>query len=32
MDEIPVTYEVGEKLLQEYGSVRKAVDYFTSQK
>jgi N-acetylmuramic acid 6-phosphate etherase len=32
MDEIPVTYEVGEKLLQEYGSVRKAVDFYTSQK
>lgn len=32
MDEIPVSYEIGEKLLQEHGSVRKAVDYFNSQK
>jgi N-acetylmuramic acid 6-phosphate etherase len=32
MDEIPVSYETGEKLLTEYGSVRKAVDYFNSQK
>ncbi len=32
MDEIPVSYEIGEKLLQEYGSVRKAVDFYTSQK
>jgi len=32
MDEIPVSYETGEKLLTEYGSVRKAVDYYTSQK
>jgi N-acetylmuramic acid 6-phosphate etherase len=28
MEEIPVTYEVGAKLLNEYGSVRKAVDFF----
>jgi N-acetylmuramic acid 6-phosphate etherase len=32
MDEIPVSYEIGAKLLQEYGSVRKAVDFYTSQK
>jgi len=32
MEEIPVTYEIGEKLLQKYGSVRKAVDFYTSQK
>jgi len=32
MDEISVSYETGEKLLTEYGSVRKAVDYYTSQK
>lgn len=32
MEEIPVTYEIGEKLLQKHGSVRKAVDFFTSQK
>ena len=32
MDEIPVTYEVGAKLLNEYGSVRKAVDFFNSKR
>lgn len=32
MEEIPVTYEIGEKLLQKYGSVRKAVDFYISQK
>jgi N-acetylmuramic acid 6-phosphate etherase len=32
MEEIPVSYEIGAKLLQDYGSVRKAVDYYTSQK
>lgn len=32
MDEVHVSYEIGEKLLQEHGSVRKAVDYFNSQK
>ena len=32
MDEISVSYETGEKLLQDHGSVRKAVDYFNSQK
>jgi N-acetylmuramic acid 6-phosphate etherase len=32
MDEIPVTYEIGAKLLQEYGSVRKAVNFYISQK
>ncbi|WP_396180915.1 N-acetylmuramic acid 6-phosphate etherase [Flavobacterium sp.] len=32
MEEIPVSYETGEKLLQEHGSVRKAIDYYTSQK
>jgi N-acetylmuramic acid 6-phosphate etherase len=32
MDEIPVSYEIGTKLLQEYGSVRKAVDFYISQK
>ena len=31
-EEIPVSYEIGAKLLQDYGSVRKAVDYFNSQK
>lgn len=31
MDEIPVTYEVGSKLLQDHGSVRKVVDFFKSQ-
>lgn len=30
MDEIPVSYETGEELLQEHGSVRKAVDYYNS--
>jgi N-acetylmuramic acid 6-phosphate etherase len=32
MEEIPVTYEIGAKLLQEYGSVRKAVNFYISQK
>lgn len=32
MDEIPVTYEVGAKLLNEYGSVRKAVDFYNSKR
>jgi N-acetylmuramic acid 6-phosphate etherase len=32
MEEIPVSYEIGSKLLQEYGSVRKAVDYYNGQK
>jgi N-acetylmuramic acid 6-phosphate etherase len=32
MEEIPVTYEVGAKLLEEYGSVRKAVDFFNSKR
>lgn len=32
MEEIPVTYEVGAKLLNEYGSVRKAVDFFNSKR
>jgi hypothetical protein len=32
MDEIPVSYEIGAKLLQEYGSVRKAVNFYISQK
>jgi N-acetylmuramic acid 6-phosphate etherase len=32
MEEIPVTYEVGAKLLDEYGSVRKAVDFFNSKR
>lgn len=32
MEEIPVSYEIGAKLLQEYGSVRKAVDFYISQK
>lgn len=30
MGEIPVTYEEGEKLLKENGSVRKAVDFYKS--
>lgn len=32
MEEIPVTYEVGAKLLDEYKSVRKAVDFFNSKR
>ena len=32
MDEIPVSYETGEKLLQEHGNVRKAVDFYNCQK
>jgi N-acetylmuramic acid 6-phosphate etherase len=32
MEEIPVSYEIGAKLLQEYGSVRKAVNFYISQK
>ena len=32
MEEIPVTYEVGVKLLDEYKSVRKAVDFFNSKR
>ena len=32
MEEIPVPYEVGAKLLDEYGSVRKAVDFFNSKR
>lgn len=32
MEEIPVSYEVGAKLLSEYGSVRKAVDFFNSKR
>lgn len=32
MDEIPVSYEIGSKLLEEYGSVRKAVDFFNSKR
>ncbi|WP_329804725.1 N-acetylmuramic acid 6-phosphate etherase [Flavobacterium facile] len=32
MEEIPITYEVGAKLLEEYGSVRKAVDFFNSKR
>lgn len=32
MEEIPVTYEIGAKLLNEYGSVRKAVDFFNSKR
>ena len=32
MDDITVSYEEGKKLLQDCGSVRKAVDYYTSQK
>jgi N-acetylmuramic acid 6-phosphate etherase len=32
MEEIPVPYEVGSKLLDEYGSVRKAVDFFNSKR
>lgn len=32
MEEISVTYEVGAKLLDEYGSVRKAVDFFNSKR
>jgi N-acetylmuramic acid 6-phosphate etherase len=32
MEEIPVTYEIGAKLLDEYKSVRKAVDFFNSKR
>ena len=32
MEEIPVSYEIGAKLLSEYGSVRKAVDFFNSKR
>ena len=32
MDEIPVSYETGEKLLQEHGNVRKAVDFYNCQR
>jgi N-acetylmuramic acid 6-phosphate etherase len=31
MGEIPVTYEVAAKLLEKYGSVRKAVDHYSNQ-
>jgi N-acetylmuramic acid 6-phosphate etherase len=32
MEEISVTYEIGAKLLDEYGSVRKAVNFFNSKR
>jgi N-acetylmuramic acid 6-phosphate etherase len=32
MEEIPVKYEVAAKLLEEYGSVRKAIDFFNSKR
>ena len=32
MEEIPVKYEVATKLLEEYGSVRKAIDFFNSKR
>jgi N-acetylmuramic acid 6-phosphate etherase len=31
MGEIPVTYEIGAELLEQYGSVRKAVDYYLTE-